>query len=31
MHGLMHATVWVAALLVEAAVVLVLDHRLRHK
>jgi len=31
MHGLMHAAVWVAALLVEAAVVLAFDQRLRRK
>jgi hypothetical protein len=31
MHGLMHAAVWVVALLVEAAVVLALDQRLRRK
>jgi hypothetical protein len=30
-HALLHAAVWVAALLVEAAVVLAFDHRLRQK
>lgn len=29
MHGILHALFWTAALLVETAVVLVLDRRLR--
>lgn len=29
MHGILHALLWAAALLLEAAVVLIADHRLR--
>jgi hypothetical protein len=31
MHGVIHAAVWAAALLVEAVVVLAFDHRLRRR